>query len=243
MSLNLLSSPSSVSPKAASRHIVHGVLSLDLGGLERLVLDLVKSCICRGDQVSVVCVERPGKLAGIAEGLGARVVCLDKPPGRSRQALDDAERVLRELQPDVLHTHQIGALWYLGEAARRMGLAGVVHTEHSDHVRQAKTWLGKLRARYLWWRGGKLASRVCCVSADVAAAVRRWGTVPAGRVAVVLKGVSIGDRSIVASHAVVTKDVPADCIVAGNPARVVKHLQPPCKESGGPATQSSGPAA
>jgi len=36
------------------------------------------------------------------------------------------------------------------------------------------------------------------------------------------KGVTIGDNSIVAACSVVTKDVPANCIAAGNPARVVK---------------------
>ncbi|WP_410000407.1 acyltransferase [Gemmata sp. SH-PL17] len=45
-----------------------------------------------------------------------------------------------------------------------------------------------------------------------------------GRGAVILKGVSIGHRAIVAAHSVVTKNVPADAIVAGNPARVVKEL-------------------
>ena len=45
-----------------------------------------------------------------------------------------------------------------------------------------------------------------------------------GSGAVVLKGVTIGERSIVASRAVVTKSVPADVVVAGNPARVVKKL-------------------
>jgi len=45
--------------------------------------------------------------------------------------------------------------------------------------------------------------------------------------AVVLKGVTIGDRAIVAARAVVTKDVPADVIVAGNPARTVRELAPP----------------
>ena len=42
--------------------------------------------------------------------------------------------------------------------------------------------------------------------------------------ATVLKGVSIGANSVVAARAVVTKDVPANVIVAGNPARVVKEL-------------------
>ncbi len=40
----------------------------------------------------------------------------------------------------------------------------------------------------------------------------------------ILKGVAIGDNSIVASKAVVTKDIPANVIVAGNPAKIVKEL-------------------
>ena len=40
----------------------------------------------------------------------------------------------------------------------------------------------------------------------------------------VLKGVTIGDNSIVAARAVVTRAVPANVIVAGNPARVVREL-------------------
>jgi len=45
-----------------------------------------------------------------------------------------------------------------------------------------------------------------------------------GAAAMILKGVTIGDRSIVAARAVVTRSVPPDVIVAGNPARVVKSL-------------------
>lgn len=39
----------------------------------------------------------------------------------------------------------------------------------------------------------------------------------------ICKGVTIGDNSIVAACSVVTKDVPANCIVAGNPAKIVKQ--------------------
>lgn len=46
-----------------------------------------------------------------------------------------------------------------------------------------------------------------------------------GHGAIILKGVRIGDRAIVGARAVVTKDVPADTIVAGNPARVVKTIR------------------
>ena len=44
-----------------------------------------------------------------------------------------------------------------------------------------------------------------------------------GSRALILKGVRVGKGSIVAAGAVVTKDVPQNCIVAGNPAKVVKE--------------------
>jgi acetyltransferase-like isoleucine patch superfamily enzyme len=47
-----------------------------------------------------------------------------------------------------------------------------------------------------------------------------------GDSAIVCKGVSIGDNSIVGAGAIVTRDVPANVVVAGNPARVVKPLDP-----------------
>lgn len=47
-----------------------------------------------------------------------------------------------------------------------------------------------------------------------------------GRRAIILKGVTIGDRSIVAAGAIVTKNIPPDTIVAGNPAKVVKKIKP-----------------
>ena len=40
---------------------------------------------------------------------------------------------------------------------------------------------------------------------------------------IILKGVTIGARSIIGSGSVVTKSIPADCIAAGNPCRVIKQ--------------------
>lgn len=41
--------------------------------------------------------------------------------------------------------------------------------------------------------------------------------------AIILKGVTIGEGAVVAAGAVVTHDVPAGCMVAGNPARIIKE--------------------
>jgi acetyltransferase-like isoleucine patch superfamily enzyme len=46
-----------------------------------------------------------------------------------------------------------------------------------------------------------------------------------GMHALILKGVTIGDNSVVAGGAIVTRSVPANVVVAGNPARIVKRLE------------------
>lgn len=43
-----------------------------------------------------------------------------------------------------------------------------------------------------------------------------------GANAIIMAGVKIGDEVIVGSGAIVTKDVPSNSIVAGNPARIIK---------------------
>lgn len=45
-----------------------------------------------------------------------------------------------------------------------------------------------------------------------------------GDKATVLGGVSIGDNVIIAANAVVTTDLPSNCIVAGIPAKIIKRL-------------------
>ena len=58
------------------------------------------------------------------------------------------------------------------------------------------------------------------------APVRIRDNVWVGMGAVILKGVEIGENSVVAAGAIVTKSVPPNVVVAGNPAVVVKQLEP-----------------
>ncbi len=44
-----------------------------------------------------------------------------------------------------------------------------------------------------------------------------------GTGAIILSGVTVGEGAVVAAGSVVTKNVPAGAIVAGNPARVIRH--------------------
>jgi len=46
-----------------------------------------------------------------------------------------------------------------------------------------------------------------------------------GAGAMVLGGVTIGDRSVIGAGSVVTKDIPSDVIAVGNPCRVIKKIE------------------
>ena len=48
-----------------------------------------------------------------------------------------------------------------------------------------------------------------------------------GSRSMILKGVTLGDRAVIGAGAVVTKDVPAYSVAAGNPARIVRTIPNP----------------
>lgn len=41
---------------------------------------------------------------------------------------------------------------------------------------------------------------------------------------IILKGVTVGARSVIGSGSIVTKSIPSDCIAAGNPCKVIRLL-------------------
>jgi acetyltransferase-like isoleucine patch superfamily enzyme len=72
------------------------------------------------------------------------------------------------------------------------------------------------------WRNGGNHDWTTTVSKPVKICDGAW----LGARAMILKGVTIGEGAIVGAGSVVTKDVPAWTIVAGNPATIVRELGP-----------------
>jgi acetyltransferase-like isoleucine patch superfamily enzyme len=100
--------------------------------------------------------------------------------------------------------------------------AGVYITDHNSHSLDYRDRLGDLDLFRARMQGRTPA--VKDFSRIAHAAVHIGSHVWIGMRAMILKGVRIGDRAVVAAGAVVTRDVPDDSVVAGNPARVVKKL-------------------
>lgn len=55
------------------------------------------------------------------------------------------------------------------------------------------------------------------------ATVKKGASIGAG--AVILPGITIGENALVGAGAVVTKDVPANAVVAGNPAKLLRMIE------------------
>jgi galactoside O-acetyltransferase len=95
---------------------------------------------------------------------------------------------------------------------------GVTIVDHNSH---AIEWSERKEDVINWQSGIKNWEDVKVAPVHLGA--RCW----IGFNAIILKGVNIGQGAIVAAGAVVTKDVPPYCIVAGNPARVIRCLAQP----------------
>lgn len=80
----------------------------------------------------------------------------------------------------------------------------------NDRYPRATSATGQLQTEADWKCEGTLVKRGASVGSSVT----------------VLCGVVIGENAVVGAGSVVTKDVPAGAVVAGNPARVLKMVKP-----------------
>lgn len=113
-------------------HIAHVLSSLELGGQERVALDLAAGQVRAGHRVTAISLAPPpdGRLAPEFLAAGAAVARVE----RRRQGADPAlvlrlSRWLGANRVDLVHTHNRMALMY-GAPAGRLARLAVVHTKH-----------------------------------------------------------------------------------------------------------------
>jgi glycosyltransferase involved in cell wall biosynthesis len=203
-------------PRVVPLDVLHVVLSMDLGGLERVVLDLVRAGLELGQCAGVACIQQRGILASEVEALGVPVACLGKRSGTRLGTIGQMKSLLRAFQPEVVHTHQAGALFYAGAAARGLRMPLVVHTEHGKH------YPGRLRSRILGRLSAQFAARYFCVSREIASAVIAHRIAAARKVRVIPNGIDTARFANRGGHTGVRDEfnIPAQAPVIGTVGRL-----------------------
>ncbi|WP_094571376.1 acyltransferase [Mucilaginibacter xinganensis] len=97
------------------------------------------------------------------------------------------------------------------------------HDSHSLNYKDRDMDIQQTYADYLSEKGNYLKNKKWDVvnSKPIKIEDHAW----IGAESMILKGVTVGVGAIVGARSVVTKDVPPFCIVAGNPAKIVRQLE------------------
>lgn len=171
--------------------VLHVVLSLDAGGLERVVVDLAREGRKRGQKVSILCLEKFGALAEEAQASGALLHCARKPQGFTSEAKERTSNIFATVNADIVHTHQIGALLHSGPLACRAGCRTIVHTQHNSHFLTDGNRTQKLRRHIVALCAARHARKFFCVARDTADVVLRRRVVAREKVVVIPNGIDI----------------------------------------------------
>jgi len=182
------------------------VLSLRVGGLERVVLDLVQNASAEF-RFLVCCLEEPGAWADEAP----RVVTLGKRPGVDWRMFRKIARLARAEKVDVIHTHNSTAHLYGAVGGKLAGIK-VLHTEHGKNIGH------EARAFRLNRWANRFTDFTVAVSEKIALETRNSEGVLPSRLQVIPNGIRV-DRFDALHHS------PRRCI--GTVARLVREKNYP----------------
>ena len=166
--------------------IVQLVEDLELGGLERLAVDLALAQNQGGHQVLVYCLFHAGPLAARLEDAGIPVVAFHKAAGFSPAAVLAMARRLRADRVDVIHGHNPGVHHYAALAARLAGVPVCINTRHSAASSQGLPY----QERYFRWVK-PLTSHVVFVCDFVRQGLEQKLGYPPEKCSVILNGIPL----------------------------------------------------
>ena len=141
--------------------IVQLLPSLDLGGMERLAVDLARQQKAEGHEPSIYCTSHPGQFAPEAKAANVPVHSFGKTAGFSIRLIRDLASRLTVDRPDVLHAHNALVLHYGIAAARLARVPVVINTRHGGNM----NW--DPHCEWIWRRAVRWIDSVVFVSEGV----------------------------------------------------------------------------
>lgn len=201
--------------------IVQVVLSLDVGGQERLLLRMAQAFHERGHHVDVVTLTAGGALRSELGSIPSHEVV--KKGGLDATLYTRLYRLFRKLRPDVVHTHNSVPLEYAAPAARLARVRRTVHTKHG-HIAYSKSALQLARV------ATRFVDRFVAVSDDTAVTAARYENPSKKRLSVIENGIPLGKFAPDAgARAAIRAElgIPPDAVVIGSVGRLVEEKDYP----------------
>lgn len=164
--------------------IAHVVTTLAIGGLEKVVLDLVRGRDQKAFSAQVLCLDESGVLQRDFAAVGVPVDVIGTRGSVPRRILRLARR-LKTLRPDVLHTHNPQAHLHGAWAAKLARVPVVVHTRHGQNRADRPALAMLSRVATAW------TARFVAVSEAAARMSREREGVPASKLMVIRNGIDL----------------------------------------------------
>lgn len=181
-------------------HVLH-VIEATIGGTRRHVVDVCRGLVARGVKTTLVCaaLREPAFRRDMQELARQGVDVRELPMVRSIRPMTDARHVfamralLRELRPDVVHTHSSKA-GVLGRSASIVtGIGARVHTPHTFAFLFGAMFGGASRSlfRAVEKELARKTDRFIAVSHDEARTFEQAGFIAHDRIRVVANGIDV----------------------------------------------------
>lgn len=192
--------------------VMHLVLGLKCGGLEKVVIDLADRLNSKGYQNVICCLDEPGELADEAIEKGIKLIKLERPEkGVNLSLFLKLSRLFRKEEIEVLHTHNCAPAIYGAPAAKLAGVSAIINTRHGREK--------KIVNRFIW----NLNDNIIAVSEDAKKEFLKWNHVKEDRVEVIYNGINInkyGGKEVIKDDIKMKLNIPSSVVVIGTIGRL-----------------------
>lgn len=185
--------------------IMHVVLSLECGGLEKMAIDLASGLDIGKYTSSICCINTLGELAESAIQRGIQVFCLEKKSGFDVLAIFKLAKLLKKEKISIVHSHNPGAMIYAAVAAKIAGVPVIINTRHGRER--------KVVNRYLWAMNDAIVS----ISYDAQQRLLECNHIDAGKTRVIHNGIEVAEHNGKQTR---IEDVAHDDVVIGTVGRL-----------------------
>lgn len=163
---------------------MHTVLSLEMGGLEKVVADIVSGFDKAKYNVEVCCFDTRGHFAATLADLGITVNLVPRNQNRYDAIFPfRLRKLLQDRKTDIIHMHS--GTFFLGtQAALLAGIPGMVYTDHGRHLVDPKLLL--VLDRFC----GFFVKKIIAVSSELEKYLVEVVRLPAAKTTTIINGIN-----------------------------------------------------